>query len=302
MRHYDWDDLRCFIEVATQGSTLGAARALKLHQTTVARKVDALEQALGVRLFDRSAAGYALSSAGADLLPLARNVAEATAAFGERARLNARRKGQIVRVTTSDVLANLIITPALPEFAASHPHVQIHTVIDDRKLDLARGEADIAVRVGTRPQEGDLIVRRLAEAAWGLYCSADYAARHGAPSRPDDLARHPVLGFDGILGEAPAGQWIREHAATALPAGQSNNLVNHLQAVKAGIGVGALPRIEGDRHPDLRLCLPKMEGASQAIWLVMRKDARADEAVSALADLIIARVSAMKGAFAGVEC
>lgn len=165
MRNYDWDDLRCFLAVALQGSTLGAAKSLKLHQTTVARRIEALEQALGLRLFDRSAAGYALSSAGADLLPFAQEVGGAAAAFGERAALNGRRSRQIVRITTSDVLASLIITPALPAFAAAHPDVQIHTVIDDRKLDLAKGEADLALRVGTRPKDGDLIVRSLAEAA-----------------------------------------------------------------------------------------------------------------------------------------
>jgi len=80
---------------------------------------------------------------------------------------------------------------------------------------------------------------------------------------------------------------------------RSNNLVNHLQAVKAGIGVGTLPRIEGDRHPDLQLCITMMEDASQPIWIVMRRDARKDKAVSALADLVIERVRAMRHAFAG---
>lgn len=300
MREYDWDDLRCFLEVAIQGSTLSAARALKLHQTTVARRLDALEYALGVRLFDRSAAGYALSAAGADLLPYARQVAEAASAFKQRADLNQRRRSQIVRITTSDVLANMILTPALPAFAAAHPGVQVHTVIEDRKLDVAKGEADLALRVGTSPNDADLVARKLAEAAWGIYCSAGYAEAHDMPTLPDHLSAHALLGFEGFLDAAPAGQWLREHGAKALPAGQSNNLVNHLQAVKAGIGVGALPRIEGDSHPELRLCIPVMEGASQPIWLVMRRDARKNAAVSALADLVIERVGALKDRFAGV--
>jgi DNA-binding transcriptional LysR family regulator len=299
MRTLDWDDLRCFLAVALEGSTLAAARSLKLHQTTVARRIEALEQALGLRLFDRSAAGYALSSAGAELLPLAEEAGGAAAAFAERAALIGRRRKQIVRITTSDVLASLIITPALPSFTAAHPNVQIHTIIDDRKLDLSKGEADLALRVGSRPEEGDLIVRSLAEAAWGIYCSPQYAALHGFPAEPQDLANHALLGFEGILGQAPSGQWIKKHGAAATPAGQSNNLVNHLQAVKAGIGVGALPRIEGDRHAELQLCIPQMHGASQTIWLVMRSDARNDKAVSALADLVIERVTQMKSAFAG---
>ena len=162
-----------------------------------------------------------------------------------------------------------------------------------------KGEADLALRVGTPPEDGDLIARKLAEAAWGIYCSKSYAAVHGCPSAPADLASHALLSFDGILGDSPAGQWIRRHGASAMPAGQSNNLVNHLQAVKAGIGVGALPKIEGDRHPDLQLCIPVMEDASQPIWIVMRRDARKDKAVSALADLVIERVRAMRHAFAG---
>ena len=156
-----------------------------------------------------------------------------------------------------------------------------------------------SLRVGTPPEDGDLVVRSLAEAAWGIYCSAEYAEAHGMPIDPQQLSNHPLLGFEGFLADAPAGQWIREHGAKSLPAGQSNNLVNHLQAVKAGIGVGALPRIEGDSHLDLRICIPDMTGASQTVWLVMRRDARKDKAVSELADLVIARVSALKRQFAG---
>lgn len=94
-----------------------------------------------------------------------------------------------------------------------------------------------SLRVGTPPEDGDLVVRSLAEAAWGIYCSAEYAEAHGMPIDPQQLSNHPLLGFEGFLADAPAGQWIREHGAKSSPAGQSNNLVNHLQAVKAGIGV-----------------------------------------------------------------
>lgn len=298
-RSFDWDKLRCFVEVARQGSTLSASRTLRLHQTTVARRVDALEQSLGIRLFERTVAGYTLSRAGADLLPFAEDAAKAATAFAQRAELNRRRRQQIVRITTSDVLASLIITPSLPAFATAHPHVQVHTVIDDRKLDLAKGEADLALRVGFPPEEGDLVARKLADAAWGIYCSKAYADAHGHPSAPGELANHLLLGFDGFLGGAPVGDWLRKYGADALPAGQNNNLVNHLQAVKAGMGVGALPRIEGDRHPDLHLCIPVMDGASQAIWLLMRQDARADPAVRALADLVIENVTALRRNFSG---
>lgn len=296
---FDWNDIRCFLEVARLGSTLAASRAMKVHQTTVARRVDALEQALGLRLFDRSLAGYTLSQSGADLLAHAEAVESAASAFGRRAELAVRRRKQIVRITTSDVLANLIVTPALPGFAAAQPEVQVQTVIDDRRLDLARGEADLALRVGSPPEDGELIARKLADAAWGIYCSEAYAQRHGWPSGADELRDHALLGFEGALDEAPAGRWIRRHGADAVPAGQSNNLVNHLNAIKAGIGVGALPRIEGDRHADLKVCVPEMDGATQAIWLVMRPDAREDRAVRALADLVIERVTALRGAFAG---
>ena len=95
MPTYDWGDLRCFLGVAVEGSTLGAARALKLHQTTVARRIDALEQSLGLRLFDRSATGYTLSSAGTDLLPFAQEVSAAATAFAQRAELNRRRRGAV---------------------------------------------------------------------------------------------------------------------------------------------------------------------------------------------------------------
>ena len=298
MHAFDWDDLRCFLAVAHEGSTLAAARHLKLHQTTVARRIEALEKALGVALFERATSGYQLSTAGIELLPIVDGVGVAAQRVEEFARLLARRNRSIVRVTTSDVLANLVVTPALTAFAAAHPGVQIQLVIEDRMLDLSLGEADLALRVGKRPEDGALVIRSLAEAAWGIYCSTDYAARQGHPSTPHELASHAVLGFDGGLSQTPPGQWVSRFSSAGGFAAQNNNLVNHLQAIKAGIGVGALPRVEGDRHADLLLCIPRMEGASQTVWLVMRKDGRKSDALSAFADFLIERVEAMKRKFA----
>ena len=296
---FDWNDIRYFLAVVRGGSTLAASRSLAVNQTTVARRLAALEDALELRLFDRLPGGYLPSAAGLALLPVAEAMEREAEALARQAAHQKRHISGTIRVTTTDVLASVILMPALGAFAEVYPDVQVQTVIDDRPLDLLKGEADLAIRVGDPGQEDELVVRRLATAHWGLYCSEAYAQRRGVPADAAALGGHALLGFEGQLDRTAVAAWLRGQTAGAVIATRSNTLHTHLNAIRAGLGIGPLPRIEGDRHGDLRLCLPHVAGAEQALWLAMRPEVRGLKHARAFSDFLIARVAEMRPLFEG---
>lgn len=148
---FDWNDLRYFLAVARTGSTLGASRALAVNPTTVARRIAELERAIGMKLFDKRQTGYALTEAGAELRATAERVELEATAFAEGVAAIGRRISGVIRVTTNEGLANGVMAPALSAFRRLHPDVRIDLIVDERRLDLARGAADVALRTGSRP-------------------------------------------------------------------------------------------------------------------------------------------------------
>lgn len=295
---YDWNDLRCFLAVARAGSTLAACKDLGVNQTTVARRISALEAALSVRLFERDPAGYRISEAGRALLPGAERMEREAEAVTKLAAQHKRQLTGIIRVTTSDILAGVVLTPALGDFAELYPDVQIHVLVDDRILDLTRGEADVALRAGA-PSETELVGRRLVDANWGLYCSQTYAARRGVAGAHDLLESHAVLGFEGSLDRTPVAQWLNARAGEHAIVSRSNSLSNHVNLIRSGMGVGALPRVEGDRHSDLVLCHGNIDVPPQPIWLLWRPELGEMPRVRAFTDFLVARATALRGAFEG---
>ena len=191
---FDWNDIRHFLAVARTGSTLAAARELHVNQTTCARRIEALEAALGQRLFDRTRTGRTLTEAGRDLVPCAEAVEKAAVELAHQAGSHTRGLRGSLRVTTSEVLANLWLTPALVEFRRLYPDIQLELISGDRFLDLVKGEADVAIRATGRPNDAGCVIRKLASIPWAIYCSEEYAARYGKPNGPEDLNNHLLVG------------------------------------------------------------------------------------------------------------
>ena len=170
-----WDDLRFFLAVARTGSTLAAGKALKVSQTTAARRVAALEEAIGLGLFERRQAGYALTPAGEALVARAEAVERAAESFAEAAASQARDVQGVVRLTTVEIYAATLLTPLLKDMRAALPGVRIELDTTEAKRDLAASEADIALRGGHPPEEGGLVGRRIGRDPWTVYCSRAYA-------------------------------------------------------------------------------------------------------------------------------
>ena len=190
-----WDELRTFLEVARDGTLSGAARRLGLTQPTVGRHIDALEDALGVTLFTRSPRGLTPTAAANALVPHSEAMAAAAAALARSGSSAAAVDRGVVRVTASEIMSAEALPAIFAGFRARHPGIAIELAVTNRNQDLARGDADIAVRM-IRPTQSGLVARRIGSTRIRLYAHRDYLARFGEPRSLADLREHRMIGFD----------------------------------------------------------------------------------------------------------
>lgn len=283
---FDWNDLKAFLAVARGGSTLGAARALGVNQTTVARRIEGLESALSLKLFERGQSGSRLTEAGRDLMAEAEKVERSAIALGNRAQAHQRGLAGVIKLTCTEILANSTITPAIGEFRKQYPEVQIDLMITDRALDIEAGEADLAIRSGRALPASDLVARKLADYDFALYCSRDYAHRRGVPASVAELKDHDLIGGDDVLGQMPGIIWMFEQAGGRPAAHTSNSLTNLIHAVRAGLGIAPLGCIIADADPALVRCSEAIAEASASSWIVTRRELKDTPRIRAFIDFL----------------
>ncbi|HET6523865.1 LysR family transcriptional regulator [Sphingopyxis sp.] len=270
---YDWNDLKAFLAVAETGSTLSAAQALRVSQTTVARRIAALEAATNLNLFERRQAGYALTPVGEAMLASAIAVRDAANRFGEAAGARSRDAGGTVSVTTMEIFAVTILPPILRDLRAAHPAIHIHLDTSDEPRDLAAGAADIAIRSSKQPTGAGLVGRRIADNPWTLYCSRDYADRHGVPHSREQLATHPFIGGGGSVWE-PYQAWLKQYRLEESVVMQYDSGSGLLAGARAGMGLTILPAFLADREPDLIRCIPPKSEDTTGLWLLTHERLR----------------------------
>lgn len=287
---YDWNDLKAFLAVAETGSTLSAAQALRVSQTTVARRIAALEAATSLNLFERRQAGYALSPVGEAMLASAIAVRDAANRFGEAAGARSRDAGGAVSLTTMEIFAVTILPPILRELRAAHPSIHIHLDTSDEPRDLAAGAADIAIRSSKQPMGAGLVGRRVADNPWTLYCSRDYADRHGIPHTRDELAAHPFIGGGGGVWE-PYQAWLRQYRLEESVVMQYDSGSGLLAGVRSGMGLTILPAFLADREADLIRCIPPKSEDTTGLWLLTHERLRHVPRVRLVLDFLAAELA-----------
>lgn len=286
----DWNDLRYFLAVADGGSTLAAGRALRVSQTTVARRIAALEEALGLILFEKRQAGYALTPAGDELLERARQVDTAANGFAEAAAAQARETSGTVRLTTQEIFAVTLLAPILRELHERHPEIMIE--LDDSQdfRDLGEGEADIALRSSYGELGAGVVGRRLGRDDWTLYCSRDYAAHHGVPTTRAQLKKHAFIGGGGPKLWRAYSAWLHELGLNDRIIMHHASAMGMMSAIRSGLGIAVLPCILADADPDLVQCVPPMEGNERAMWLVTHERVRRSPRVRLVIDFLYERL------------
>jgi DNA-binding transcriptional LysR family regulator len=286
----DWNDLRYFLAVADHGSTLAAGRALRVSQTTVARRIAALEEALGLPLFEKRQAGYALTPAGDELIDRARQVETATEGFAEASAALARDASGVVRITTQEIFANTLLGPILRELHELHPEVIIEIDTQQELLDLGAGEADIALRSTAGDAPAGMVGRTLCIDDWTLYCSREYAERHGVPHTRKELLKHAIIGGGGGKLWRHYEAWLRSLGLEGQVAMHHATSTGLLMAVRSGFGIAVLPCIVADADPDLVQCLPPREDHHRSMWLLTHERVRHTPRVRLVIDFLYDRL------------
>ena len=270
---HDWSDLRLFLGVAREGSTLAAARTLGVNQTTVARRIAALEQQLGLQLFDRSPRGYVLTRHGTALLAHAEAVEAATVRLQSEAARLARDLTGSIRVTATHPIMRHLVGPVIAAYRAIHPEVTFEILSAARHLSLEDGEADLAFRSAKALTGDTLVATRLPDITASVYCSDAYFARHGAPETPAAIAAHDVVVYAGTPGMEMITAWLTAHAAADRVVGSVGAPEDMVSVLLAGTGVSALPCFLGDATPGLRRCFDPPRDLDRSWWVVTSREA-----------------------------
>jgi len=288
----DWDKLRIFHAVASAGSFTHAGQMLALSQSAVSRQISALEEEIATPLFQRHARGLTLTDEG-ELLYGAVSDVLGRLAQAEEALKNAQAapRGSL-KITSSHGLGTYWLLPRLKEFMQEFPELQVHLLFEDRELDLAQREADLALRMRA-PIQADLIQRKLFTVHYHLYATEEYLARVGSPETVEDLLRHTLISY----GETAAPEirdvnWLIEMTRRFGPNGGAralriNNLTGILHAVESGVGLAALPDYLAETRRHLIRVLPDVEGPSFDVHLVYPDAMRQSKRVAAFRDFLV---------------
>ncbi|MFE1645516.1 LysR family transcriptional regulator [Microbacterium sp. P01] len=286
----DPHDLLVLLAVARGGRFTTAAATLGLNHTTVARRIAALEAALGGRVLARTVGGWELNELGRRAVRAAEGVESAVALLQTPDAASAL--SGVVRMSATDGFSAYVAAPAVAGLQRDHPLLQVEVVTVTRRALQQRSGLDVEIVVG-RPQVHRAEVFLLAEYSLGMYASRDYLVEHGTPADLDELARHPLVYFiDSMLLvddlDAP-----RRLVPTMRDSLTSTNVFVHVEATRAGAGIGLLPCFVADRHPDLVRLLPQELTERLPYWMVLRPESLDRPAVAAVVNALRQRVSAM---------
>ncbi len=285
MDKLNYDDLRFMLAVAEIGSTLSAAEILDVSQSTVSRRIAGLEEDMGVELFDKRRTGYVLTDVGRMLVAPAEAVRNAMAAFCNALEIASREVTGSVRFTTNEVLANFFLPSLVSRLKAAHPQVSLDVVTSDHRLDLERGDADIALRAGPRPTDESLVGLRIADDVWGLYCSRDYADKNGVPRDICDLGGHSLIAIDPHVRDHPAAVWVRKNFPDRSIVVRQNTVSATLASIRSGVGIGLFSEFLGASDDNLVYCFrPPMPPAAE-IWLLTHERLRHAPRIRAVMDI-----------------
>ncbi|HET9157386.1 MAG TPA: LysR family transcriptional regulator [Myxococcaceae bacterium] len=278
-----WDDLRFVLALARHGTLTAAAASLGVTQPTVGRRLAALERRMRTPLFERTPTGYRPSEAGQELAIHAARIEELMVA-AERVSSDRRNIRGSVRVTASEWLCLGVLGPALGRLGDIYPELTVELMAEARRVDVFRGESDIAVRAGRFEHPG-LVQRRIAVAEVGLYGSPAYLARHGQPDLRSGSPGHRFLTLTDDAGFGDVA-WLRAHASAAQVTVRANGRMLLGAVAAAGGGLTCLPRLVGDEMPELERVPASPGPPGRELWLGMRADRRSLPRVRAVADLL----------------
>ncbi|BCW57108.1 LysR family transcriptional regulator [Arthrobacter sp. StoSoilB20] len=274
------DDLLIFLAVSRSGKFTTAAQALGLNHTTVSRRIAALEKALGGRVLARAAGGWEVTELGAEAALVAERIEAAVGSLGPSDTAPDPITG-VVRMTATDGFSAYVAAPAVARLRREHPGLSVEIVTVTRRALQQRSGLDIEVVVGT-PQVHRAEAIRLGEYRLGMYASRAYLADKGTPESVEELTQHQLVYFVDSMLQVDDLDAPRRLVPTMRDGLSSTNVFVHVEATRAGAGVGFLPCFMADRHPDLVRLLRSDFAELLPYWMVLRPDSMRRPAVAAV--------------------
>lgn len=292
----NWSDLEFVLAVANQGSLAAAAKALGVNHSTVLRRVQVFEEAQAVRLFDRLPTGYSLTPAGEIILSAARSIADMVGELEGRISGQDLRLAGMLRITTTDTIMASILPPVLAAFRKQNPAVKLEVSIGSEIANLAKREADLAIRVATAPPEA-LIGRRISRVAMAIYSASSDAAEQAPLSA---LLLENWAGLSDGFDDTPVGRWIRANVPEDRIVLRTDGLLSLGQASAAGVGLAPLPVYLGDSMPGLRRVSPIVHLKPEpGLWILSHADLKRTTRVRAFVEFAAAAFAAERDRLEG---
>ena len=280
-----WDMIHTFDAVAKTGSLLAAARLLRVSQPTVGRRIDQLEDILGVTLFVRSRDGMALTDAGVDLVETSDEMVRMADEFERRATGRHDEIAGTVRLSVNDILGVHVVPALLREFMETNADIEIELEITNAATNLLRRDADVAVRM-FRPIQNDLIARKAGDISLGIYASKAYLTAYGRPDTFADLKSHRQIGFDRETFFVDQAKALGETVTASDYQFRCDNILAQIEAVKAGVGIGVLHQGLAARFDDLEQLLPHIDLPKYEIWVACHSEVRHNKRIRLLVDFL----------------
>lgn len=270
MKDPGWELVESFVRVAQAGSLTGAAKESGMSQPTLSRHIAELEGVLGVRLFDRVPQGVRLTGAGAALWERARGVGQQMDAFLRAATGLAQQVAGVVRVSVSESMSGGLVFGWAGQLCAEYPQIELEWVVDNQPSNLLGREADVAVRM-YKPEQLDLVAKRLGEIPMGFYAARSYLARYGEPSG-ETLKAHRWVGYDRDESFIRAARELGYQYSRGDFVFRSDSLLAQRDAIRAGVGIGVLTRDRARGYEELVEVMRGIRLRPLPAWLVAHQE------------------------------
>jgi DNA-binding transcriptional LysR family regulator len=280
----DWNDLRFFLTVARTRSLTKTASELNVSQSTVSRRISALETSLHTRLFVHHQTGYFLTDAGHDVLKYAEEVESKVLSLENRASGRDLIPAGTVRLATAETLATHLIIPALPRFMARYPEITLEMATGINTVSVVRNDADLALRL-VRPEQHSLKIRKMGVMDSAVYGTARYLHHHPAAEN-HPLAGRRFITWDASYSHLPSAKWLSEASSTTPSALITTSLASQVAAVTASLGLAVLPCYIAAQYEELVEVIPAERVFSEELWLVSHANLVSSTRVRAVADFL----------------
>lgn len=295
--NFTWDDLQFFLAVARTGQLSTAARQLRSSHATVSRRIDRLEFALKVKLFERNPRGYVLTGMGQRFIETAEKIEQETERLQADLIEGATAQGGVLRLSAPEGFANFFFTNKLQDFSLKLPNIALELVTIQQIMALSRKEADVAV-VLDPPKGGPYYTEKLTDYHLKIYATRDYIAKRGEPKSRDELLEHAFIGYIQDMIFAPGLDYLGDIHPRIRPHFQSSSIFAQLTATRSGLGLCVLPIFIAERYPELQVVLEDVD-LRRHYWIACHHDLRQVARVRTVIEFLRDVVSANAESFTG---